>query len=406
MFPSSGSPLDSSGISANLAIRYPAELHYHPNWMSEPGFVPKRKDTIARGFDLLRESTLYTGVSSKAKLRHVVQLIRAYVEPPNSNGRQRISSRRQFIRFALIYSSAQVLRRHYLDALPVLNTAIEAARHMPGEQEILARLYEQRGLVYRADLRLRHAVQDFQDGLHAFDLSGFVKPDFKFQLLVHASGAEIYLDLAESARKHLIEASTLTSFISNPLEASTRVKWYLALLLLYSGHYQEADDYATQAALTFASLESSLFANRAQTTAVEAILSLGEQLPLGSERERRIERALNYQRKAIELANSAKDEPGVYLAQLSAIRGSQLLRPERQRFDAIVNVIYWAEVHKDTAIITQAYTSLGIEYELRGQVDLAKLNLAYAAQSAFDSDLIVLARRPRHRLWLLQELFL
>jgi hypothetical protein len=153
--------------------------------------------------------------------------------------------------------------------------------------------------------------------------------------------------------------------------AGVTIEWMEALLYRWSRQPARALQPALVAAHVHTESGSPASAARGQVIAADVQLDLADAFPHGSDRDGLITAAGEHILLAQELAEEAHDEVGTNLALLTEIRYSRMAGENESRLALAEDVIHAAHRLGDTALLVQAYTTLGDELAALQRSDAA-----------------------------------
>lgn len=318
-------------------------------------------------------------------------------------------SRRQRLAALFIAALALAADDPPTRALEAIDEALEIALELGIEraQEDLLLL---RASVNRAILQIPDAAEDLEFCLNviaARSETGELSPtelDTRLEAVLHLANSMFLTGQYDRAEQLLNRAAALIPRVPTNPKAPLYSAWMRALLLRWRGEYELALTYAMEAADGYALLGPSGMASRIRGIVGEVALDLAERCrnnhqPLACDAFLTL--ADTYIVSAIELA--ADDDQGATetMASITQCR-FLLLKGEGESEGRIA----WLEElsqrgaeHQDSAIVAQAYTQLGREYEAQGDFEAARHWYQRALAALKESQMVALGIWAQRALW-------
>jgi hypothetical protein len=211
----------------------------------------------------------------------------------------------------------------------------------------------------------------------------------KFDLVTDELRVRFFRGQYAQAEQLLDDARGLLPALHHPrvrLDAA-RIPWMEAHLFRWRGEPERALRPALAAAQVYAEEDAAASTVRIEVFSADVILDLVAALPMSTDREALLLMATPHVLNAMEVADRVGDAVGGVLARLTHLRLSRLRGENRARITAIEGLARHAKWLGDEVLLTLAFTTLGDEYRVRGELGTAA-NLYRQAIAVLDgSDL-------------------
>lgn len=265
-------------------------------------------------------------------------------------------------------------------AIPVIDEALELAVEL-GVERAQDDLLLLRASVNRAILQVPDAAEDLRQCLELISARGEIRElgpaelDTRLEALLHLAGSEFVVGNYDRAEQLLDRAQTLIPRVPTNTTAPLLLAWTRALLLRWRGNYELALTSAMEAADGYAVCGPPATAARIRCVVGEIALDLAERCqhnhqPLASAAFLAL--AEPYIVRAVELAAPNERDATETMAYITHCR-YQLLKGEGEgRIAWLEELARRGAEHQDMALVAQADTQLGREYEALGNIPAAK----------------------------------
>jgi tetratricopeptide (TPR) repeat protein len=327
---------------------------------------------------------------------------------------------------SLPMSERQRMRTHYargsallgLDqdrqGIIALNEAIQAAADLPdpgayAELSWLASTASARSFFYQAASEYGMTTYGILRYLAKDQVSADV--DLEISVLVGLASSEFMLARYSAAERHLLLARQLTSPSFHNSRSIASIAWMQSLLYRWSGQPEVALRYALPALDTYirtAESPSVLGAvGRLSCIATDISLDLAQTVsPEDSPTTHAsyLKIAQPYLKRALVTTQQVHDDTGISLALLLQARYLGLARRNVDRVQIIQTVIQKAEQQHEITLLAQAYTTLGQEYTLQGEKELALNCYRRTLDVVAGTDTLAMGAFARRNLLLAREM--
>ena len=347
------------------------------SWHDAPGYSPVVASALRRAYAALR-----VGRRDLRGYLKAYTCVQPYLMLP--------MARQQYLRVAYVMAMSHAAVGDISDAITWCDEALALADSLDAPSARLDLLYL-RGQCARALLRLRESAADHRQALGIYrqlasrnELLGRTPDDeLEIDLLSQLAGTEFYLGEYTTVRRRLDDAMAIRRRTKiNPL-TGVMVEWMEALLYRWSRQPARALQPALVAAHVHTESGAPASAARSHMLAADVQLDLADAFPYGSDRDAQIASAGEHILLAQEFAEEAHDDITVSMALLTEIRYSRLAEENESRLALAEDVIHAARRLGDTALLIQAYTTLGDE--------MAALHRPDAALDCYQQSLDVVA---------------
>lgn len=318
--------------------------------------------------------------------------------------------KRQRLAYLFIRSLALATYDPPAPALDSLDEALELAieRDIGRAQEDLLLL---RASVNRAILQVPDAIEDLQDCLGLIAVQAEhreltpAERDTRLQALLQRAGYEFLVGDPESCERLLDRAAVLIPQVPGNVLAPSTLAWTRALVLRWRGQYEVALHHAIAAAEGYSQHGAPGMASRIQGIVADIALDLVERAQHnGQELAPRafLDIAERYVQSAIEVAAAADYESSQTMAFITNARLRQLQGEPDDRTDWLKELAELGQEHQDMALVAQAYTQLGREYEAIGDDERATEWYSKALAVLKESQMSALGIWAQRGLWRIQ----
>lgn len=367
------------------------------NWLGDPGYNPAIAEALRCAHQHLTDSKQM-----------------AYLEAFNCVAGILDAEMSRHQRLAVLFIAALALATDDppTGALDAIDDAFDIAVDLQDEQarEDLLLL---RASVNHAILQVPDAAADLRDCLNIIMMQSEVRDltptelDTRLEALLRLAGYEFLIGQHDRAAQLLDRAAALIPRVPSNIKAPLLLAWTRAMLLRWRGEYELALTQAMAAADGYAVHGPPATAGRIRSIVGEIALDLAERSrsnhqPLASAAWLRL--AEPYIVHGIELA-SADDEGGTET--MAAITQCRFLLLEGEgesegRIAWLDELAQLGAEHQDSAIVAQADTQLGREYEAQGDIEAARHWYQRALAVLKESQMVALGIWAQRGLWRLQ----
>lgn len=298
-------------------------------------------------------------------------------------------------------------------ALEAIDEALEIALELDVEraQEDLLLL---RASVNRAILQIPDAAEDLEYCLNlitARSETGKLTPtelDTRLEAVLHLANSMFLTGQYDRAEQLLNRAAALIPRVPTNVKAPLYLAWMRALLLRWRGDYELALSSAMEAADGYAVHGPPGMASRIRGIVGEIALDLAERCrnnhqPLACAAFLTL--AEQYVVRAVELAAadslSAVDEQSAAetMASITQCRFLLLKGEGEGRIAWLEELAQQGAAHQDAAIVAQAYTQLGREYEALSDISAARRCYRHALSALKETQVVALGVWAQRALW-------
>lgn len=318
-------------------------------------------------------------------------------------------SRRQRLATLFIISMAYANTDQPTPALEPIDEALELALELDVEPAQLDLLLL-RASVNRYVHQMPDAVDDLRACLDLFSIHSEHR-DFsatelamRLEAVLRLAYAEFLVGHFASAEQLLQKAATLIPQVPKDHLAQFTLAWTRALLLRWRGDYELALTSAMEAADGYAIHGTRAMTGRVCSVVGEIALDLAERFRNNHQSlafDTFLALAEPYIVRAVELA-AADDHGSTETMAFITNSRFQLLRGEGgsgKRIAWLEELAHLGAEHQDSAILTQAYTQLGREYEAKGDLSAAKRWYQRALAVLNESKMVALGVWAQRALW-------
>lgn len=324
-------------------------------------------------------------------------------------------SRRQRLHVLYVTALAQAAQDPSLAAVGTIDAALLLADELD-EFEAQAELFVLRASVNRAILQVPDAARDLQRYLDLMVVHHQATPDEAtpaipdgaddlIDVLLHLAGSEFVLGHYDDASQLLDQVERFFSRAAGTDLQLALLNWTRALLLRWRGLYEVALVHAMAAADVYASAGEPGSASRIQTIVAEIAMDLAERF----RRQHQMQACASflvlaepYLQRAVDLARLNAIESSEVMALITETRLHVLLGHPGDRKPLLRRCASRARQHQDNAVVAQAYTALGGEYEAVGNIRLAVRWYEKALAILNEAQLAALGVWAQRALWRLR----
>lgn len=359
------------------SLRFPDQ----PGWRGAKNYSPAVAEALTRAYQHLKRGPA---------------LLRAYADAHDtiSPWLGASMSRRQRMHATYVLGAAYMAVGEAQLAIGAYTAGLELATLVLRDHRASAELAYLRASALAWQLRYRAAAADLRDCLALVRaLPGIpTRPTLAFELTVLGSlaGDEFMFGDWTGATERLQQAEVLPIIARYAPIARATVDWIWALLYRWRGAAQEALHHALVACEGFASADAPMSAGRLQTIVADLALDLARFFPLGSARDGYLAFAQPYYLRAAALARTMADPVGADLAALAQARATIIGRLGPAQ-GLILPAIRDSDRYHDRSLAAAAYTTLGADFEMRGDYDGARICFDEVCGMAEGTDVATMA---------------
>ncbi|MBF6590342.1 MAG: hypothetical protein IVW57_07400 [Ktedonobacterales bacterium] len=258
----------------------------------------------------------------------------------------------------------------YTEALAWIDPALELAGALRDSPTRIHLLYL-RGGVHCMLLRYRVGVEDYWNCLLLLrartERTGQSDISLELDVVARLAGFKFFLGDYEAAASLLETSRRLIERTPNPGISAGTAAWRTALLLRWRGQPERALPHALAAYHAYAPTDRREATGRIQAVVAEIALDIANTCSpdgLSARYDEYVDMATRFAENALHFAQAAADAPGHGLAVLAAMRCSAARGENFDRVHVIESVLRSAESLHDPALLGQAYTAMGSEFDL------------------------------------------
>lgn len=359
------------------SLRFPDR----PAWRDARNYSPAVAEALTRAYQYLRRGPA---------------LVRAYADAHDTIAPWLGTpmSRRQRMHVYYVVGAAYMAVGEAQLATDAYTAGLELAALVLRDRRASAELAYLRACALGWQLHYRAAAADLRDCLALVRAlpSPPTRPALAFELTVLGTlaGDEFMFADWASATEHLQQAAVLPMASRYAPVARATVDWIWALLHRWRGAPQEALQHALIACEGYSAAGSPVSSGRSQTVAADISLDLARFFPPGSTRDGYLAFARPYYLRAAILARAEADPVGEDLAALALARAT-IIAHHGPAHGLILPALRDADRFHDRSLTAAAYTTLGEDFEARGDYEGARICFGEVCHMAEGSDVAAMA---------------
>lgn len=307
-------------------------------------------------------------------------------------------ARHQRLHLYYMLATAHAAHKAYEQALCWLDRALRMA-YQAQEIDYQIDLLYFRATLHRSLLRLGETVDDYRDCLALLDrrhaLLGLDEPGARLQILPQLAIYLFYMERFEFVEELLKASRELVPLAPEHELDAAAIEWAQAKVYWIQRDLGNALRTILAVQAVYATKATTVTRERLEIDVAGIALDWAETLSPGPDRTAFVRLARTHLTYATRLARAAQDSIGKALIQLARIQYYRVTGSTQDRVQQIQKVIHTAEQLGDVAVLAQAWTALGIEYEACGELQMALDAYQTTLRSLEGTDLPVLGSHAR-----------